>query len=59
MEGGDRVSVLGQPQHDWEDFLEDAKKPKKRWPLSKILLILGAVAVGAAVILYYHNWYGG
>jgi flagellar basal body-associated protein FliL len=54
MGGGDRVSVLGQPQGDWDDFLEDARKPKKRWRLSRILLVVAAVAVAAAVLIYYY-----
>jgi hypothetical protein len=47
------VSVLGQPQHDWDDFLEEASKPRRRWGLSRLLWI-AIPAVVAAVIIYYY-----
>lgn len=53
------MSVLGRPQHDWDDFLEDARKPKKRWRLSRILLIVAAIAFAATVIIYYYRQYQG
>jgi hypothetical protein len=59
MGGGNRMSVLGRPQHDWDDFLEDARKPKKRWRLSRILLIVAAIAFAATVIIYYYRQYQG
>lgn len=46
------MSVLGQPQHDWDDFLEEARKPRKRWGLSRILWIAIPVGVVAAILLY-------
>ena len=54
MGGGGKMSVLGRPQGDWDDFLEDARKPKKRWRLSRILLVAAAVAVAATVMVYYY-----
>ena len=59
MKGGNRVSVLGRPQHDWDDFLEEASKPKRKWRLSRILWLLIAIAVSAVVIVYYYKEYGG
>lgn len=53
------MSVLGQPQHDWDDFLEEARKPRKRWRLSRILWIVIAVAVAAVVLIYYYKEYNG
>jgi hypothetical protein len=47
------MSVLGQPQHDWDDFLEEARKPRRRWWLSRILWIAVAVAVAAVLIYHY------
>jgi hypothetical protein len=47
------VSVLGQPQHDWDDFLDEARKPRKRWWQSRVVWIAVPVVV-AVVILIYH-----
>ena len=48
------MSVLGQPQHDWDDFLEEARKPKRRWKLSRILWTGAAVVFAVAVLVYYY-----
>jgi hypothetical protein len=52
--GGDRVSVLGQPQHDWDEFLEDAAKPKRGWRHSRVLWIAIPAVIVAAIIVYYY-----
>ncbi len=50
------MSVLGRPQGDWDDFLEDVGKPKKRWRPLRILGLVVAVAVAVAVLVYYYYW---
>lgn len=48
------MSVLGRPQKDWDDFLEEASKPKKRWTLGKVLLIAVPVVVVAAILIHHY-----
>jgi flagellar basal body-associated protein FliL len=52
------VSVLGQPQHDWDEFLDETRKPRKRWRLSRILLVSAAVVLAAAVLVYFYRYWG-
>jgi hypothetical protein len=53
------MSVLGQPQHDWDDFLEDARKPRRRWSPSRVIWIVVAIAVAAVIMVYYYKQYSG
>ena len=53
--GGDRVSVLGQPQQDWDDFLEEARKPRKKWRLSRIVWIAVPVAIAVVILIYRYS----
>ena len=53
------MSVLGRPQHDWDDFLEAAGKPKRWWSPRRVFWIIMAVAVAAAILIYYYREYSG
>jgi hypothetical protein len=53
------MSVLGRPQKDWDDFLEETRTSRKRWRPSRILWIVAAVVLAAAVLFYYRDFYGG
>jgi hypothetical protein len=47
------MSVLGRPQHDWDDFLEEAGKPRRRWRPSRFLWLIIPVAVVVVALIYY------
>jgi hypothetical protein len=49
------VSVLGKPQHEWDEFLEEARKPRRRWTLGRILLVALPVAVVVAILIYRYG----
>jgi hypothetical protein len=48
------VSVLGQPQHEWDEFLKESHKPQRRWTPARILWIAVPVVVVAAVVVLHY-----
>ena len=53
------MSVLGRPQHDWDDFLEEAAKPRRKWPFFRILLVAVAIVVAVVIVVFYYKEYSG
>jgi hypothetical protein len=45
------LSVLGKPQHEWDEFLEEASRPRRRLPGRNLLWVVVPVAVLVVVLL--------
>jgi hypothetical protein len=48
------VSVLGRPQNEWDEFLEETRKPRRRWSLGRILWIVIPAAFVAALVVHHY-----
>ena len=48
------MSVLGKPQNEWDEFLDEARKPRRRWGLGRILWIVIPAAIVIALLVHHY-----